>query len=1853
MADRADDPTQDAPSDPAPEGTDAAVDQGNYGVLRRRLADRASAVKAAADTLNAQRVDRFGSVSFEVLGQERVRTEHANTPHDMVPIGDHLLVGYEVFLGLKQTTSPGDVFGLYTIDRSGDVPTFRPAAESARSFLEGPAFDREFNELFQYYADARLTQLRRVDGRLLAVFRIGKRPEDVKVLRWDLTADDTPTYVDNRGERDHVFPPAHDFTWTATTRDDHVRGRHPHVNVLDTVFVETVGGDLTVKVEDNTETGEGVYSEPVDDPNQSLDDAAIAYADRGSLLLLRITPFNEAVTRHLVFVRTTRQVLRIDALGASCVTLPEDHGILFPGGYVLRDGQHKVFDAEHDGMRFVRRLDAPNGEDVLYVFHRASDGLYALYSYNLIRKDVRTPIHAHGWSLFDDGTLAVFRAQPDPTRVHPIQLWRTPFVHPEHVDPAAHGDDLIARVGNAELVRGVSDALTLARLATHPEPTRAAFDELAAGCQRFLDAHYWASDASMHGLAEAVEATLQATEQVVDEFEKVLVLQRRAADTLRAAREEHASLMDAVRTERLTSIDALLGAMTRLRRHRGHLITLQDVRFADRAALQALGDEAETRFERVGQATIRFLEGEAAFAPLIQGLAEVEAALPGVRRTLELEPWAERLTQTAEGVDLLAEVVAGLEVDDPTRKAALLDRIGEVFSTANRVRLALEQREEALAAKEGEAEFSAQIKLLSQAVQSALARCDTPEACDEQLSRLLLQVEELEARFGASDAFLPALTTQREDVHSAFAARRQRLLDDRNRRVAARVAAADRILEGLARRARTHTDEDALNSFFAADPMVGRLRALADELVSLGDTVRAEDLRGRLRRTRQDALRALRDDAELFDADRLISLGRHKFTVNTQPFELALVPDGEGDDLHVALTLTGTQFRQRLDDPDVLAARAYWDQALVSETEAVYRAEYLAWRVLDAAQRGDGLDVSTLEQALLTEAGLLDIVRSHTAEAWDEGYDRGVHDVDAAAILKALVQLRQAAGWQRFGTRARALAMLFRGLHTDAPWGAWQARARTLVRIRDTLGPGGAAEAFATELTGVLRAWLQEIGFDVPGGPSQWASDLPAAGAALVDALATEPARMAVSSAAQDLRARLDRWIEDHGGRGAFDDRLRALSDRPVEHLQVLHAWCEAIASTADAPADPGVAFETAVWWLVERQVDIQVEATEARTTVQGLLGRHPRVRDGAMDLSLAPFLDRLTRFATERVPGFRAWRATRHDVLERWRHRLRIDELEPKVMSAFVRNKLIQDAYLPLIGDNFAKQIGAAGDAKRTDLMGLLLLVSPPGYGKTTLMEYVADRLGLVFVKVNGPALGHGVTSLDPEEAPNATARQEVDKINLALELGDNVLLYLDDIQHTNPELLQKFISLCDASRRIEGVWNGRTRTYDLRGRKFAVVMAGNPYTESGDRFQVPDMLANRADTYNLGDVLDGREDVFALSFVENALTSNPVLQPLADRAQADVYALVRMAQGEELPPSALSHDYSAVERSEILTVLRHLFRCRDVLLRVNAEYVRSAAMEDRFRTEPRFQLQGSYRNMAKLAQRIVPALRDEEVDRLIDDHYRGESQTLTTGAEFNLLRLAELRGRLDEVGAERLDAIRQETRRQRLMGGDGDDPATRVVGVLSGLVEAVGTLGPGLRDPAVPHALAGLHEQLSALRETMASDRGTTQHLADLARALRAVHGQLAEAPPPDLQAVAGPLQAIATHLATATPAPAPAVPGAMQDMLAELRSLRDAVRPSQGDPGALDHDARRARLLDQARRAVGGDLRRVPSDGDPNLAAALSVIEMLTVHMLASARAHLPKDAHEAWTQDLRRTVASAIADLAARADRAREE
>ena len=49
----------------------------------------------------------------------------------------------------------------------------------------------------------------------------------------------------------------------------------------------------------------------------------------------------------------------------------------------------------------------------------------------------------------------------------------------------------------------------------------------------------------------------------------------------------------------------------------------------------------------------------------------------------------------------------------------------------------------------------------------------------------------------------------------------------------------------------------------------------------------------------------------------------------------------------------------------------------------------------------------------------------------------------------------------------------------------------------------------------------------------------------------------------------------------------------------------------------------------------------------------------------------------------------------------------------------------------------------------------------------------------------------------------------------------------------------------------------------------------------------------------------------------------------------------------------------------------------------------------------------MNKLAEKISPVMNEDELQQLISDHYLGEAQLLTTGAEENLLKLANCAAR------------------------------------------------------------------------------------------------------------------------------------------------------------------------------------------------------------------------------------------------------
>jgi hypothetical protein len=442
------------------ESSTKALDEGSYEVVRRRLLEQVAALVERTEKLNGARKALFGASSFELVQSSRVRTENNGVARDMLSFAGSLLFAFEVALGLKSQPSVADVLSLYRFDPES-AEGLEPLSHEG-TFLADQAFVSEFGTAFRYAKEARILQLKRTDKRLLIVVQIGAVLSDVKVFRFSIDAKGNVKYIDARGEEDYVPPPSFGFAWKRTGREEQVSGPHPHVNVLDEVFVETIGGDLTIKVENNTKDGRGIYREPVADANQTLDDAEISYAKVGALILLKVKPFREEETRYYVYNTIKRDVVRVDAIGQSCLELPEDQGIIFPGGHYVTASQARVVDTDTAGMRFESMVRAPNGEDVLYVFYRADEGVYLLLPYNLITKETGSPVRCNGYSLFEDGTMAVFRAQAgtEPTRVHPFQVWKTPFCTQEHAE-------LRGKITTASYLAKVGNASWCAASATH------------------------------------------------------------------------------------------------------------------------------------------------------------------------------------------------------------------------------------------------------------------------------------------------------------------------------------------------------------------------------------------------------------------------------------------------------------------------------------------------------------------------------------------------------------------------------------------------------------------------------------------------------------------------------------------------------------------------------------------------------------------------------------------------------------------------------------------------------------------------------------------------------------------------------------------------------------------------------------------------------------------------------------------------------------------------------------------------------------------------------------------------------------------------------------------------------------------------------------------------------------------------------------------------------------------------------------------------------------------------------------------------------------------------------------------
>jgi hypothetical protein len=1679
--------------------TGSALDSGTYEIIRNRLNEQRIELAARLAKLNAARHEVFSSDGFELISNQRITTENHGESRGIIALGDLCIFGYNVQFGLKEDIKLSDVFSIYKFGNDQFTP-------QPLTLIDDPAFVTDFTNLYKYYRDSLFARFFHSGNYLYMIFQTGKTVDDRKAFKW-LNKNNQLTYIDDRSIHEVQRAPQHDFRWIKSTLEDRRLGAYPHISILDKVFIEAIGGDITFKVENNTASGRGIYQEPVLNKDQQLDDAEYYYADLGNLVALKIKPYQEDA-RCYIFNARTREVKPIKMLLDAGILLPDNQGVIFPNGYYLQNGDYKLFESDLTGLEFIRSVASPNGEDILYIFYQVRSNTYVLMSYNIIVQQVETPIICNGFTVFNDGKLIYFRTEAEAVRHHQVQIWQTPYTAVLKENDGMH-DNVLYKIGNKDIVSAMSESQEIIQLLSKEDSYSRLYEDIQKKANDLIDSYFWIRDPATFDLATPLSSIKDIANTAIDEFAKVQEQRQHAREALAAMQKRVDQLVIDIKNNAVTSLDQLVQMLANTRNMQGAVIDLRNVKYVALDKVEELQKVLDGYNTTLSQDTINFLLKDKALEPYEQKVVAQKAAVTGVTKAIDALAIEATVKGIAGELEMLIDILNSLKIEDTTQSIRIIEKISLIFASLNEVKADLARTLKSLRSKEATGEFYAQLTLLEQGIVSFLDLSTSPEKCEDYFTKVSVQVEELESKFADFPDFVLKIADKRDEVIKAFNGKKEMLIAQINKRSASLEQIGLRVLKNVENKARSFDSKESIYAFFSADLMIGKIRGLVSDLAALGDVAKAENLENLLKVAQEDALRNLKDKTDLFvDGQNIIALGDYKFVVNKQVLDLSIIRKDEKLFFH----LIGTSFYKEVTAEALYQYRFIWEQELISENTSVYRCEYLAYQaylayenslsgssftnssaVADSSNKtnsstaangfsgtsslstnrpglstdhngpdgnrdipianrnapttdrnapasnhyGPGADhrVSGTDPNGLGAAGYslstdgnsvrnnfdpISYINDKVERDYAAAYLKGVHNTDAILIFEQLSSLREGLGILNYPPSVRVAAQLF-WLQLDEATTNKLSQLISATHSIEKSFPGSRQSAYVlNEIVNKYKNTSINIATAIIADANDVAKYLYNEFASNFSFTSSEKAIQIKKGFNEFLQVqkRFDVFARDTENAGfSIEDRF-----------QIIKNWLQAFLQQGGYDA---TYIDEAACLLLFKNHPYKERAASDTSQINGLKGTHAVIFGQLYRVNFHAFLAKMENYASTVVPAFEAFNKVKSDLTKSYKHALKIGEFEPRVLSSFVRNRLINEIYFPLIGSNLAKQIGAAGDDKRTARMGMLLLISPPGYGKTTLMEYLAKTMGLHFIKINGPSIGHRITSIDPVEATTSGAREELKKINLAFEMADNVMLYLDDIQHCSPEFLQKFISLADGQRKMDGIFEGDSKTYDLRGKRFCVVMAGNPYTESGEQFKIPDMLANRADVYNLGDVIGTSDHLFNLSLIENAVAENRYLQKISNRSFEDLHKLINYIEtsAEMLP--ALEGNYQGQEVDDALAVLRSILKIRDIVIRVNQQYITSAAMKDAYRTEPAFKLQGSYRNMNKMVGKIVPLMNIEEVRTLILSHYESESQTLTSDAEANILKLKELGGYITPAELERWEQIKTVFLRNNRFGG------------------------------------------------------------------------------------------------------------------------------------------------------------------------------------------------------------------------------
>ena len=123
-----------------------------------------------------------------------------------------------------------------------------------------------------------------------------------------------------------------------------------------------------------------------------------------------------------------------------------------------------------------------------------------------------------------------------------MQLWQTSYISAEFASAQPESTTELGKIGNSELVRGISDLFSIHQLIGKKEVSMRHYEELREASSKIFDMHYWLDANAQPEIAANLRDVMQTSELVIDEFDKVQSIQQQSQQALNEAKAKQRAL---------------------------------------------------------------------------------------------------------------------------------------------------------------------------------------------------------------------------------------------------------------------------------------------------------------------------------------------------------------------------------------------------------------------------------------------------------------------------------------------------------------------------------------------------------------------------------------------------------------------------------------------------------------------------------------------------------------------------------------------------------------------------------------------------------------------------------------------------------------------------------------------------------------------------------------------------------------------------------------------------------------------------------------------------------------------------------------------------------------------------------------------------------------------------------------------------------------------------------------------------------------------------------------------------------------------------------------------------------------